>query len=85
WHGETTMSRLALRKVAQQRCEAHALLQFARIPWLSATEGGVRMGDLRYDREPDPGFAEIDIDSDSPQRCPRWGAPWIGPRRDLLK
>ena len=62
WHGELIMSRIALRDVARQRCEAHALLQFARIPWLSESAQVVRLGDLRYDREPAPGFAEIDIE-----------------------
>ncbi|HKQ85051.1 MAG TPA: metal-dependent hydrolase [Steroidobacteraceae bacterium] len=85
WHGELIMSRIALRQLARQRCEAHALLQFARIPWLSESAQVVRLGDLRYDREPAPGFAEIDIEEGSPQRCPRWGVPWIEPRRDLLE
>jgi inner membrane protein len=84
WHGELTMSRAALRKLAAQRCEAQALLQFARIPWFSESTDAVRLGDLRYDREPEPGFAEITLEAGSSPRCAFWGVPWIEPRRDLL-
>ncbi|MET0658414.1 MAG: metal-dependent hydrolase [Steroidobacteraceae bacterium] len=85
WHGELTMSRAALRELARRRCEAHALLQFARIPWLTESAQAMQLGDLRYDRETSPGFAEIEIQEGDPQRCPRWGVPWVEPRHDLLE
>ncbi|MET0988616.1 MAG: metal-dependent hydrolase [Steroidobacteraceae bacterium] len=85
WHGELTMSRAALRDLAQQRCEARALLQFARIPWMTESEQATQLGDLRYDREAGPGFAEIDITPRSAPQCPCWDAPWIPPRSDVLE
>lgn len=85
WHGELTMPRESLRRLVASRCEASALMQFARIPWLQWDAHGWRVGDLRYDREREPGFAEIHIANGSTPECPLWGAPWIPARQDLLR
>ena len=42
------------------------------------------VGDLRYDREPDVGFAELELE-DGAQKCLSSKAPWIPPRADLLR
>jgi inner membrane protein len=84
WHGELTMPRATLAQLFHERCEARALLQFARIPWFAIRDSGIVLGDLRYDREAAPGFAEITLDAVQPT-CPRWGAPWVPPRADLLR
>jgi inner membrane protein len=85
WYGERTMPRVSLQAMVEQRCEVGALLQFARIPWFEQHGTRWRVGDLRYDREPHAGFAEIEIDLQAPPRCPFSGAPWIPPREDLLR
>ncbi len=85
WYGELTLPRAPLRQLAATRCEARALLQFARIPWLQWNAREWHLGDLRYDREREPGFAEIAIAPGSQPRCPLRGAPWIPPREDLLR
>jgi inner membrane protein len=45
---------------------------------------GWLIGDLRYDREPDLGFAELALPDELPQ-CPRNVPPWMPPRSDVLK
>lgn len=84
WHGELTLLRATLVSLYRSHCEVRALMQFARVPWVSAAEQHWLVGDLRYDREPQLGFAEIAVESGMPPRCPRWAAPWIPPRQDLL-
>jgi hypothetical protein len=41
------------------------------------------IGDLRYDRESELGFAELEL-NDAQVSCPR-PAPWLPPRSDLLE
>ena len=41
------------------------------------------VGDLRYDREPELGFAEVEV-GPSTDECPRLRPPWVPPREDLL-
>lgn len=82
WAGEALMSLDDLSKLTASRCEARALMQFARAPWWMEGPTSWIMGDLRYDREPTLGFAEIELSG--PQTCPRHGAPWTPPRQDLL-
>jgi inner membrane protein len=41
------------------------------------------VGDLRYDREPELGFAEVEV-GPSADECPRFRPPWVPPREDLL-
>jgi inner membrane protein len=83
WRGEIVGSRDRLRALAAESCEVAALMRFARAPWFQ--ESGERrvIGDLRYDREPELGFAELDLAA--PTRCPSYVPPWTPPRTDLLQ
>ena len=83
WHGEIVLSRDALRDLARTSCEAAALLRFARAPWYAEHGDRRVIGDLRYDREPALGFAEIDLARAA--RCPGYVPPWVPPRSDLLR
>jgi inner membrane protein len=83
WRGEIVLSSDALRDLARTSCEAAALLRFARAPWYAERSDQRVIGDLRYDREPALGFAEIDLAQ--PARCPGYVPPWLPPRSDLLR
>jgi inner membrane protein len=63
---------------------ASALLQFARVPWAMPQADAWLLGDLRYDREPELGIAEIEI-GPSTDDCPAYRPPWVPPRQDLLQ
>jgi inner membrane protein len=79
WFGEFHAERAELMQLADTRCEAAAFLRFSRAPWWSNVAGKVQLGDLRYDREPQAGFAEIELRDACPQHLP----PWRPPRHDL--
>ncbi len=83
WLDEVTMSRQEIRELLQGNCEAAAFSGFARALWIMRDEKGWLVGDLRYDREPGLGFAEMQI-APEPQQCPRFLPPWTPPRSDLL-
>ena len=83
WQGEMILSRDALRDLARTSCEAAALLRFARAPWYAERADERVIGDLRYDREPGLGFAEIGLAH--PRPCPGYVPPWVPPRSDLLR
>jgi inner membrane protein len=82
WQGEFSMDLAMLASIAGN-CEASRFMQFARVPFL--VERGQRqvLGDLRFDREPELSFAEIELSSPPPQRC-KFRVPWIAPRLSLL-
>lgn len=84
WRGEIIMPRDQVAQLAASSCEAAAFMRFARMPWILRRDGGSVMGDLRYDREPGLGFAEIELDEKS-GGCPSYIPPWIPPRTDLLQ
>jgi hypothetical protein len=42
------------------------------------------MGDLRYDREPELGFAEVEL-TEASRACRTAVPPWDAPRADLLR
>lgn len=84
WRGEVIMPRHRIAELAATNCEASAFLRFARMPWVLQREGGTVIGDLRYDREPGPGFAEIELGGKS-GGCPGFIPPWIPPRQELLQ
>jgi inner membrane protein len=67
--------RTRMRAVATG-CRERALLRFARAPFWTAEV----IGDLRYDREPGLGFAEIERAGPCPEHVP----PWQPPRADVL-
>ncbi|HEY0963241.1 MAG TPA: metal-dependent hydrolase [Pseudomonadales bacterium] len=83
WLNDVTMSRSATQDLLQQNCEARAFAGFARALWFRADGDGWLVGDLRYDREPELGFAEMQV-SPQPAQCPRYVPPWGPPRADLL-
>ena len=84
WYGEiaTGLDRLRQRVVAD--CEAAAAMRFIRVPWLAAVGEDTVLGDLRYDREKELGFAEVAL-RDPPGPCPRLVPDWRPPRADLLQ
>jgi inner membrane protein len=84
WYGQTTFGRAHLARLAAEDCRVAAFLQFSRAPWLAATPVGAVLGDLRYDREPELGFAEIALDQGK-DACPVHLPPWSPPRADLLR
>ncbi len=83
WYGQITTPLAELHAIAAQHCEAAAALRFMRAPYLARTDDGLVLGDLRYDREPEPGFAEIVL-PEEPRRCPVWVPPWVAPRQEVL-
>ncbi len=84
WQGEIVMARDELSTLAKTNCEAAAFLQFARVPWAMRKEKSWIVGDLRYDREPELGFAELEL-VDGVVNCPSRKLPWLPPRSDLLR
>jgi inner membrane protein len=82
WYGQISTPLARLAEVARNNCEAAAAFRFIRMPWLANVKDGLVLGDLRYDREPELGFAEFVITD--PPSCPRFVPNWIEPRRDLL-
>ncbi|MFC4309940.1 metal-dependent hydrolase [Steroidobacter flavus] len=82
WYGQIGSPIDRLAEIARTHCEAAAAFRFIRMPWLANVKDGLVLGDLRYDREPELGFAEVVI-GDQPH-CPRWVPNWVEPRRDLL-
>jgi len=83
WRGELALPIAELAALAKRHCEVAAFLRFARVPWFVSEPGRLVVGDLRYDREPELGFAELALEL-APTRCPRFVPPWIPPRQDLL-
>lgn len=82
WYGQIATPIPRLVELARTHCEVAAAFRFIRMPWLANVKDGLVLGDLRYDREPELGFAEFEI-TDRPS-CPRFVPNWIEPRRDLL-
>ncbi|MBC8991455.1 metal-dependent hydrolase [Micromonospora chalcea] len=83
WTGEFGMDTGLLATLDTQYCAVGALLQFARAPWAVPKGDGWVVGDLRFDREPGLGLAEVEV-GPSADGCPHLPAPWIPPREELL-
>jgi inner membrane protein len=83
WGGQIATEVGRLRRVVTENCEAAAAMRFIRAPWLVSANGTTVLGDLRYDREPELGFAEIDVDANT--SCPPIVPPWGMPRADVLR
>jgi inner membrane protein len=81
WHGEARSSIADLQALWRSDCRVEAFMRYARAPYLQRTERGWVIGDLRYDREPELGFAELDLEA--PAQCSSWTAPWTPPRASL--
>ncbi|HXC60388.1 MAG TPA: hypothetical protein VN645_13825, partial [Steroidobacteraceae bacterium] len=84
WSGEFAMSRARLAALADENCTTRALMQFVRAPFATETPQGWVLGDLRFDREPGLGMAEVLAGPQAAADCPHH-APWIAPRADLLQ
>jgi hypothetical protein len=78
------MPRDQVANLAATDCQAAAFLRFARAPWVATRNGTRVIGDLRYDREAEAGFAEIELDLRVTQ-CPSHIPPWLPPRQDLIQ
>jgi inner membrane protein len=84
WVGELSIARTVPVTLAQDYCAVSALMQFARVPWAVPRDDGWLVGDLRYDREPELGFAEIEVGPGT-DPCLAYRPPWVPPRQDLLE
>jgi inner membrane protein len=84
WSGQLAIAADLLAELATEYCAVDALLQFARAPLATSRGDGWVVGDLRFDREPGLGFAEVEV-GPSKDGCPRLRAPWVPPREDLLE
>jgi inner membrane protein len=83
FQGEHRTSLAEFRSLARSNCYAAAFLRFARTPFFRERGATMELGDLRYDRSKDEGFAELEVPS-RPTTCPAWIPPWTPPRRDLV-
>jgi inner membrane protein len=83
WYGQISTPIERLATLAGTNCEVAAALRFIRMPWLADVDGELVLGDLRYDREEELGFAEIVVD-DRPS-CPPFVPGWVEPRHELLE
>jgi inner membrane protein len=84
WYGEIATGLDRLRQRVATDCEAAAAMRFIRVPWLATNGEDTVLGDLRYDREKELGFAEIAL-QEPPGPCPRLVPNWRAPRADLLR
>jgi inner membrane protein len=81
WYGEVRSDLSRLRQLNGDDCHAATFFRFARAPFVAALNDREVIGDIRYDRERELGFTEIELPSR--MRCGR-GAPWLPPRADAL-
>jgi hypothetical protein len=77
WYGQISTPLARLVDLAHNNCQAAAAFRFIRMPWLANVKDGLVLGDLRYDREPELGFAELVITSvrtevDRTETRPSW-------------
>lgn len=79
WLGQVSTPLAELDDLARSHCDAWNLLQFARTPFVTRFGDGRLVGDLRFDREPGPGFAELVLVRPAGAPC-RYHAPWVPPR-----
>jgi inner membrane protein len=82
WTRQFSMDATALARLADSNCDTRRIASFLRAPFATRTDRGWILGDLRFDREPEAGFAEILIERQDQGRCGA-GSPWTAPRRDL--
>lgn len=74
-----------LQSLYRSNCQAKAFLRYSRAPfWFPDGAATTYLGDLRYDRQPDQEFAEVEVET-KPSRCPRFVPPWRPPRHELLE
>jgi inner membrane protein len=82
WYGQISSPLEQLRDIDRTNCKAAAALRFIRVPWLAEVDQEWVLGDLRYDREAELGFSEIEITAQP--GCPSFVPQWVPPRLDLL-
>jgi inner membrane protein len=82
WRAQFTIDAATLARLAATGCDTRRLASFLRAPFAVETQRGWVLGDLRYDRGPDSGFAALLVDPEAPTNCDH-SIPWISPRRDL--
>ncbi|HET9446921.1 MAG TPA: hypothetical protein VFO35_11705, partial [Steroidobacteraceae bacterium] len=83
WYGEIASPLDRLRERVAVDCEAAAAMRFIRVPWLAEADAQTVLGDLRYDREKELGFAEVPL-GDPPGPCPPLVPAWRPPRSDVM-
>lgn len=82
WIDEYRFGTAEFQRVVRAYCEAAIFMRFARAPWIAPRAGTWIIGDLRYDREPELGFAEVEL-TDHSSACTHSMPPWLAPRREL--
>jgi inner membrane protein len=83
WGAEFRAPVHELRALYRDRCEARALLRFTRAPFWTQSDADLTvLGDLRFDREAEQGFTELELDPNAP--CPKHIPPWEPPLAGLL-
>ncbi|MGC4086937.1 MAG: metal-dependent hydrolase [Polyangiaceae bacterium] len=86
WEGEWRGAVSELRTLDREHCLVHALLGFARAPFWQARGASWFIGDLRFDRDPDLDFDELEVPRPpAAAQCLPHIPPWLAPRRDLLE
>lgn len=83
WHGEVRSSIEAIDSLWHENCRVGAFMRFARAPWLARIDDALVIGDLRYDRERELGFAELEVESTS-EPCRSYVPPWTAPLKQWL-
>ncbi len=84
WLTEYRADVAALSRLRHDDCRFRGLLQFARLPYVSAS--GTVAGDLRYDRKPGLDFSDIELPKDPHAgACPRFLPGWTEPRARLFQ
>jgi inner membrane protein len=82
WHGQIASPVDRLLQLWEERCQVEALMRFVRAPWLARIDDAWVIGDLRYDREAELGFAEIEVEPPV-EACVGHMPSWSHPRLDL--
>ena len=84
WVSEYQAGIPELTRLRRDDCRFRALLEFARLPYVSAS--GLIAGDLRYDRSRGRDFSDIDLPPDPKQGiCPPFTPGWREPRAALFR
>jgi inner membrane protein len=65
----------SLHALRRTHCDAEAALRFLRAPYWTTRSGEALLGDLRYDREPELGFAELSLHGQCRDSVPPWVPP----------
>ena len=81
WIGEFEMSKTELAQIVAGNCNAAALMQFARAPFVAERGREWVIGDLRFPGQRGGGIADIDLNRDSPGLLLEAGPMDAAPRR----